>query len=310
MSVTVNSNFVGTNIANILSLIVLGAETIQKGLLHTIPNKYDVIYMPKLDTAPNQLQARVPTPTTSATSDYTERTISPKDMMWYQEFNPATFEHVWQDFWPRGPMVNQVQDPKIMAAIVKTVRGSINTQLDNLIWQGDEGGAVPELAFFDGFLKTMTADADVIKYPIAAEISKGNIKDILSGMISAMPPAIRNNRRPKFIVSHKTFDAFGEYTVNVDYKGNDLFDPTTPRYRGYDIIPVGGMTDNQIVFAEATTGPDGNLFAGTWLANDRENFKIERLQANSEMFFLKSLFRYGVNYGKGQEIVLGTYTAP
>ena len=306
MAINVTSAFAGTNVSNILSLLVLGAETIQKGLLHTIPNKYDVIYLPKLDTAADQLQARVATPTVSSDSDYTERVISPNDMMYYQEFNPATFEHVWADFWPKGPMVNQIQDPKIMAAVTKTVRGSINTQLDRLIWQGDEAASPGPLEFFDGFLKTMTADADVIKVVIAAPIDAATIQAILDEMITAMPPAIRINKAPKFIMSHESFDAFEQYTTGLDFKGNSVYDGTQLRYRGYLISPVGGMTDTDIVFCDATSGPEGNLFAGTWLANDRENFKIERLQANSELFFLKALFRYGVNYGKGQEIVLAS----
>ena len=310
MAINVTSAFAGTNVSNILSLLVLGAETIQNGLIHTIPNKYDVIYLPKLDTAADQLQKRVPTPTVSADSVYSERVITPNDMMFYMEFNPATFEHVWQDFWPKGPMVGQVLDPKIQAAVVKTVRGSLNTQLDKNIWQGDEAATPGPLEFFDGFLKTMTADADVIKVTIAAPIDAATIQAIFDEMITAMPPAVRLQKKPKFIVSHETFDAFEQYTTSLDFKGNSVYDGTQLRYRGYVISPVGGMTDNNIVFCDATSGPEGNLFAGTWLANDKENFLIDRLQTNSELYFLKALFRYGVNYGKGQEIVLATYTAP
>lgn len=305
--ITVASNFAGTNIVNILSLIVLGAETIQKGLLHTIPNKYDVIYMPFVNTAANQLQDRIETPVDSATSEYTEKVISPQDMMWYQEFNPAKFEHVWQDFWPKGPMVNQIQDPKIQAAVTKTIRGSINTQLDELIWQGDSAlDTSHPLRFFDGFLKTMAADADVVKVVITGPIDAANIQATLDDMITAMDPAVRVMKKPKFILSHNSFDAFEQYTTNLDFKGNAVYDGTQLRYRGYTIVPVGGMTDTNIVFVDATTGPEGNLFAGTWLENDRNNFKIELLQANSELWFIKALFRYGVEYGNGPQIVLAS----
>ena len=83
---TAVSNFAGTNRSHILSLLVLGAESIAKGLIHTIPNKYDVIYLPFVNTAADQLQARIPTPLVSADSEYTEKVIDPKDMMWYLEF--------------------------------------------------------------------------------------------------------------------------------------------------------------------------------------------------------------------------------
>ena len=306
----VTSNFVGTNVVNILSLLVLGAESIQKGLLHTIPNKYDNIFLPFLNTGPNQLQARKATPETadSADSVYQEKVIEPKDMMWYQEFNPDSFASVWRDFWPNGPMVNQIQDPKIMAAVVKTVRGSLNTQLDRLIWQGDEGGGAPDLAFFDGLLKKMTDSGTTKKVVITALITKDNIQEILDEMITTMNPAVRNQRNPKFVMSHASFDAFGQYTVDVDFKGTDIFDSTRMVYRGFQIVPVGGMTDFDIVFADASSGPDSALFAGTWLDTDRNNFKIERVQANSELFFLKALFRYGVQIGNDEEIVIATHT--
>ena len=109
-------------------------------------------------------------------------------------------------------------------------------------------------------------------------------------------------------MSHNSFDAFEQYTTALDFKGNQVYDGTQMRYRGYLIEAVGGMTDKDIVFVDATAGPEGNLFAGTWLMNDRENFKIERLQANSELWFIKALFRYGVEYGNGEQIVLASVT--
>lgn len=310
MAVNVTTAFAGTNVSAILSLLVLGFESVQKGLIHTIPNKYDVIYMPSINVAENQIQARVPTPDAPSDATYLERVITPLDMMAYLEFNPATFEHVWQDFWPKGPMVNQVQDPKIQAAVLKSLRGSVNTQMDLLAWQGDTTLTGTPLVFMNGYLKQMKADADVIDVPFGAAIDAATIQDDLDLMISAMPAAVRVNKKPKFIMSHASFDAFEQYTTSIDYKGNDVYNATTPRYRGYDIVSVGGMTDADIVFVDATTGPEGNLFAGTWLANDRENFKVARLQENSELWFMKALWRYGVNYGKGSEIVLGNYTTP
>lgn len=304
MSITGSSAFVGTNVVNILSQLVLGFESNQKGLIHTIPQKYNKIYMPRLDTAANQLQARVDTPSTSATSVYSERVIDPKDMMFYMEFNPKTFESKWRDFWPKGAMVNQIQDSKVQQAVIRTVRGSLNNQLERLVWQGDTAGAA-DLAFFDGFLKTMAADGDVIKVTTpAAPITKATIKEILDSMITACPDAVKVLKSPKFVMSHKVFNIFSEMVTELQYKGNDVFDATTARYRGFTIITTAGMTDTQILLGNFTSGPEGNLFAGTWMDNDRENFKIERLQNNSELWFLKAVFRYGVQYGYGNEIVM------
>ena len=202
-------------------------------------------------------------------------------------------------------MVNQILDPKIQAAVTKTIRGSINTQLDKIIWQGDLGGVTPALDFFDGFLKIMAADAAVVDVTFPA-IDATNIKAALDDMIAAMPPAVKVNKNPKFIMSHGTFDFFEQYTTALDFKGNNVYDGTQLRYRGFLIVPVGGMTDTNIVFCDATSGPDGNLFSGTWLDTDRNNFNIMKVENKSELWFIKAIFRYGVQTGSGEEIVLGT----
>jgi hypothetical protein len=58
-----------------------------------------------------------------------------------------------------------------------------------------------------------------------------------------------------------------------------------------------------VLICKATTGTDSNLYAGVDGANDVENFKIERLRPEGELFFLKALFKMDVNFSIDSESV-------
>ena len=77
------------------------------------------------------------------------------------------------------------------------------------------------------------------------------------------------------------------------------------KYKRFQIVPVAGMPDNTIVFTEALSSPEGNLWVGMNSMAD-ENFMLARLQANSEIFFFKMLMKLDVNYGRSEKVFLYT----
>ena len=86
MAVVVTSAFLGTATNMILEQLVLGTETIQKGLLNVITSKYDDVYLPRIQHDDNPLIARVPEPTAETDWDYTEKRIIPADVMAFSRF--------------------------------------------------------------------------------------------------------------------------------------------------------------------------------------------------------------------------------
>ena len=91
MAINSTSAFIGTPFEELFGRLVLGAETIEKGLLHVIPDKRNKVYLNRFRAPNDLLRARVAEPT--AALDYTkdEKTITPYSAEFYTEFNARDF---------------------------------------------------------------------------------------------------------------------------------------------------------------------------------------------------------------------------
>ena len=90
----------------------------------------------------------------------------------------------------------------------------------------------------------------------------------------------------------------------MDFKGSNISDALEARFAGRNIRFYDGMKENSILIARGTPDNTSNMWAGVWMEADPENIKIARLQANSELFFAKVLFKMGVNFGHDEEVVI------
>jgi len=65
------------------------------------------------------------------------------------------------------------------------------------------------------------------------------------------------------------------------------------------------MADDTIIFCEALADTSSNLYVGMNSTEDN-NLQLQRLQNNSELFFLKGLMKYDVQYGFSEQVFLFT----
>ena len=77
-------------------------------------------------------------------------------------------------------------------------------------------------------------------------------------------------------------------------------------FKGKRIVPVVGIPEHTMVLGEFSTGMDSNLWMGVDYANDTDILKIDRLQANSELFFFQMRMKMDVNIVRPAEIVVHT----
>ena len=76
------------------------------------------------------------------------------------------------------------------------------------------------------------------------------------------------------------------------------------QFGGFRLVSVGGMPASSVVMVN-TGGTRSNLKDSTWMVSDMlSNQHVERLQANSDLFFTKASFDYGVSHVFGSEIVM------
>ena len=78
------------------------------------------------------------------------------------------------------------------------------------------------------------------------------------------------------------------------------------RFKGKRIIPIVGIPEHTMVLDEFSTGMDSNHWMGVDYANDTDILKIDRLQANSELFFFQMRMKMVVNIVRPAEIVVHT----
>jgi hypothetical protein len=112
--------------------------------------------------------------------------------------------------------------------------------------------------------------------------------------------------RLKFFVSINTEQIYQTYiTTTQQFKGVNTTDKGINKFKGYEIVPLAGLPDDTIIFCEGLADTTSNLYVGMNSTEDNA-LQLMRLQNNSELFFLKGLMKYDVQYGFSDEIFLYT----
>ena len=308
MSINVTTSANGNALNELLTPLVLGATTIERGLMRMIPSQMNSVAIGKFNTALDKLEAPVETPITPNDSmTKGEVIITTGNQMWYDTFNPLRdFEDDWVHFWAQGRLTDAQANAKIQAAILKTVIESVQNNVDKLLWSGDTASLDIWLQRMDGFIKLIEA-APVNVVLAAGAITSANIIDIMEAAIAATPDEVLEMQSPTFILSHRDkqiyFSALRDATIS---KGVNIMENGVPTFGGIPIVSCGIPKDH-IVLTNTGTGSDSNLAGATWMDADMKGVKIDRLQANSELWFAKVLFKLGVNIMFPEQI---TYYKP
>jgi hypothetical protein len=328
MAITINPNTYAGNYASYMWLpAVFGMDTINKGLVSIHDGiKYREV-IGTLDFS-NPLQTRVATPApNSSGTTIGERYLDAKDIMIYSEFNPADFEAHWLSEQLSRKLLDETLPMEVETYMTAMILSRAGEGLETNIWMGSTTyTATPgtagngQLVFFDGFLKQMIADAAINQFASPKTLTVGvtdgshtNIVDALQGLIdlaAANKKALLSKptryERMKFIVSIATEQIYQNYLANsTTFKNNNTTDKGINKYLGYEIVVAAGIADNTILFCEAIMEPDGALHVGVNTMDDN-TVTLNRVQNNSELFFVKGLMKMCVNYKNSSEIFLFT----
>lgn len=304
-----------------------GLDTIQKGCVYVQDGIKKQHTIGRVDFA-NPLQPRKATPTSSGTFTVDGRTLTPADVMFYTEFNPRDYEQHW--------LAEQLSPTLLARELPVTAENymmqmGLSRALEQIevgIWSGSttytaEAGSSGngQICFFDGFLKLMVNDSAVRKVasplPLVATASVGatstNIAEAFDGLLTlaatykkALLTRPKRYERLKFLVSVATEQIYHTFlTTSQTFKGVNTTEKGINLYKGYEVVALAGLPDNTIIFAEALDDVSSNLYLGMNSTEDN-NLQLMRLQNNSELFFLKGLMKYAVQYGFSEEVFLYT----
>jgi hypothetical protein len=323
MSLIINdTTYAGTFASYFWLPATFGMDTIQKGAVYVkdgIKKKHTI---GRIDLS-NPLQSRKATPVSNATNgkfSIDGRSLEPQDHMFYTEFNPRDFEEHW--------LAEQLS-PTLLARELPVTAENYMMQIalnrtfeviETEIWMGSTTyDATPgdsgkgQLMFMDGFFKKLVNDSAVVSINSPVALTSANILDKMDALISSVAVnkkalISRASRfdRMKFFVSINTEQIYQTaLTTGVTFKGLNTMDRGVKPWKGYEVVSLAGFPDDTILFCEGLPDTSSNLYVGMNSTEDN-NLQLMRLQNNSEIFFLKGLMKYDVQYGFSDQVFLYT----
>lgn len=186
------------------------------------------------------------------------------------------------------------------------------TYLENLVWRGDIGGGAGDMAFADGLLVQIDAEGSVVSATTTTAITAGNIIDRVDEMIDLIPVDALQSEDLSLNMPLAHYRMYTRALRNANlfhYSAdeNDNFSIVVP---GTNVTVRGTKGLNQISGAGVRwiLAEDSNLWVGTDLLNDAENFSIAYSVDNDEVRTIQK-FKFGTQIAFPERIVELTTTA-
>jgi hypothetical protein len=285
--------------------LFFGSQTMERGLVQVIPGQRNKVQLNRFYAAANKITAAVATPTTPAdalTKD--EKTIQAAEIMFYDRFNPKTFNVDDVFLQSIGASVTASAATVLLEAIRDRVTLVFNQDWDNLIWNGDTTSGDAWLSPIDGIVKLIDADGTVVSVTPAGAVTPANVISILESIVAAIPNVVRAmGDMVKIVTTYDIAKAYDEAARALDYKGANIYEAGTMRFAGFEIVPINAIPANRIFAFNTGPGDMAEIKCAVWADSDRFNVKIDRLQADSDEFFIKVNAEVGVNHVYGKQIV-------
>lgn len=299
-----DTTYSGTAQQRFITAAITGADTVNGGHVYIKDNIKKKYTIPRYELG-SIIQERVPTPTSSkGTQTIDAKVLDPQDYMIYFEFNPRDFEDHWY--------AEQLSPTLLTRGLPSTIESVVTMEamkvhmkyFNSAIWNGDMSLASSnELSRFDGIITKAKADASVIDVASPTTLSKTNIVTEFEKGYQVIPAALKFDTSMKYYVSYKTLDLYRQYQQEQTYKGVDVTSAGVYRYNGREVVGIADFPDDTYVIAKGMPNTESNLWVGVNSFSD-EGLQLARLQANSELYFIKGLMKADTQIAWGKEFIL------
>lgn len=315
MAVTINSNYAGEVLEQLLVRATTTNELVEGGHIHIQPNVKSKFSIPRLKGG-KVLQRRKEMPVgTDSKGGFTitEKVLEPQDIMAFTTFNPRSFEHIWKAFQPQGNLVFRELDPEVQNKLLGELAKTVSFELGYEFINGVKGTA--EGKYFDGILTRIKADTEVLKVLNPVAITEANVVDKLKAIVKQIPKPLKGEKlkkNTKLFMSVEDAEAYDYVLTEKPYKGMDYTGMNAERFKGFQIVALADWPKNVIVAAYATSNIDSNFWGAVDYVNDAEVVQIDKLTNAGELYFFKMLMKVDTNIVFGEDIVLydGSTTTP
>lgn len=304
---------------------VVQADTIQKGCINVQDDIRKQYTLPRIEVT-GFMQKRAATPISQGTVLVDGQVIAPKDLMLYYEFNPRDYEQHFYAEELQARLLNRELPVVAEDYMVMQTMKRLNEFFEHHIWDGrlmydpqglnvspvSKGAPATDSAyyFFDGLIYKALLQAGTIQVPSPVTLTAANI--VSTGFQPAyqlLPPALLYKYGPggtKLMISYPDQQLYEFYMQSITtFKNQDTTEKGINRYNGYDVVPLAGLPASTFFFTTAKPDVDSNLWLGVNSLEDAQ-LELKQLQANSELFFVKGLFKMDTQIGFPDQTVVYT----
>jgi hypothetical protein len=296
------TNYSGELLEQILTLATTHNELVGKGLIMVIPGIHKAISIPRIKSG-SMLQKRKENPQLGDSKGdfaYSEKQLTPHDMMAFTVFNPRAFEHIWRVYQPKGDLVFTELPPNIQSVLLGELLKQTEKELGYLYINGVYEEGNNDALLMNGILTQAAADEDVIKVPVGTATT---MLARLETLRVAIPTTLRNNPNLRILMSVTDFDTYDTELTALHHKGADYTEEAKERYKGIKIERLVDWPQDLLVATPCAPDSDGNLYAVVNLQDDENVIQIDKWAAASELYFFKMLMKADTNIGFGEEFV-------
>lgn len=303
MPITISdTSYAGKYASPLITEYTTQFDSVNKGLLYVAETR-KALTIPTFDLT-NLIQDRAATPVSQGTGTIDKRVATPADQMVYWEFNPRDFESHFEAETLTEQLIKREISPELLAAIEGALTDYVNSRMDFQVWRSRTSNT-NDLKYYNGLVKKMLDDSNVIDVSGAAALSASNIEAKLNLVKDVIPDSIYDHPDGKYIMNVEAGKFWADAQRAGTYKGVGMTERGQLMFDGRPVVTVAGLHEDTIIYTHCSNSIKSNLW---YAVNSTEDSLVQYdfLQANSELMFFKILFKADVQYRYGNEIVLYT----
>jgi hypothetical protein len=241
--------------------------------------------------------------TASGNTTFSQRNITVGKIKVEETLCPKTLEAKWMQTQMAAGSPTSVPFEE---QIGQDKANNIAKLLEIAMWQGDTAttNTNPNTNKFDGFIKLIdAASASTVagNTSSATSITTANVEDLIDNIYNVVPADIADASDLVLFVGIDTFKKYSTalrasnlFHYAADSEGMEIMIPAT----NVKLIAVGGLNGTNRMFLARLS----NLFVGTDLANEQEEYRFWYSQDADEVRF-RATMKYGVQFAFPDQIV-------
>ncbi len=318
-----DTTYAGEAASYMYTRAVIGADTIDKGCIYVEDGIKKQKTIPRIEVS-NFIQKRAATPVSQGTVTVDGAVLVPQDLMLYYEFNPRDYEQHWFAELLQPRLLGRELPVTAENFMLMQTMKRLNEFFENAIWRSrvafdpanptetpaGVGQAAGDSAYFyfNGLIQKMLSNAATIQVPSPVTLTASNIRSQFQVAYQLVPKALLYKYGAgglKILVGYPTQQIYEQALREDTYKNENTTEKGVNKWSGYDVVPCAGIPDNTFIFAIAKPDVDSNLWLGINSTEDNQ-LQLQRLQNNSEMFFVKGLFKMDTQVGFADQLVIYT----